>query len=184
MIVVDNRQDIFKPLGELPLKNGTTANDIEDWLKGHGAEILNLLDLSKYELSISLVGLEEIKKLHNKFMGEPSATDVLAFPQDFNDDTFEAEAYSSSDFLSENGKEPTKILGDVVICPEYIFTTLKNKDTSKDDDKNNTEESFLQKEVLKLLVHGILHLTGHNHYKRTDKKKMFKLQDEILKQLV
>lgn len=58
-------------------------------------------------------------------------------------------------------------LGDVVICPAQVL------------DSND-----LEAEILKLLVHGILHLAGHDHYKAEEKKQMFELQDEILRKLI
>jgi probable rRNA maturation factor len=47
------------------------------------------------ELSVSLVDAEEMSGLHQRFLGEPGATDVLSFTMD------------------EDG-----LLGDVVICPQ------------------------------------------------------------------
>ena len=54
------------------------------------------------ELSLSFVTEDEIAELHQRYLGEPGPTDVLAFPQDAP---------------SEDG-EP-RLLGDVVVCPEY-----------------------------------------------------------------
>lgn len=52
------------------------------------------------ELSVSLVGEEEMADLHRRYLGEPGPTDVLAFPQDEADPG-----------------EGSRLLGDVVICP-------------------------------------------------------------------
>lgn len=53
------------------------------------------------ELSVSLVTEAEMADLHQRYAGEPEATDVLAFP------------------LEEGGPEGgPRLLGDVVICPE------------------------------------------------------------------
>ena len=38
-------------------------------------------------------------------------------------------------------------------------------------------------EILFLLVHGVLHLSGYDHERPTDAKKMFPLQTEILNRL-
>lgn len=51
------------------------------------------------ELSVSLVTAGEMEELHQRYLGEPGPTDVLAFPMD------------------EDG-----LLGDVVICPEVAAT--------------------------------------------------------------
>ena len=52
------------------------------------------------ELSVSLVGREEMADLHRRYSGEPGPTDVLSFPQD----------------EAPEGGRP-RLLGDVVICP-------------------------------------------------------------------
>ena len=38
-------------------------------------------------------------------------------------------------------------------------------------------------EVTFLIVHGVLHLFGHDHERSSEKKKMFALQEQILKKL-
>lgn len=62
-------------------------------LKGEG--------LHDVELSVSLVGEEEIAGLHERYTGEPDPTDVLSFPMGPGD-------------VDETG---TRVLGDVVIAP-------------------------------------------------------------------
>jgi len=65
------------------------------------AETLRAEGHAGVELSVSLVGRDEIAELHQRYMGEPGPTDVLSFPQD--DDPFDG---------------GPALLGDVVICPE------------------------------------------------------------------
>jgi probable rRNA maturation factor len=55
------------------------------------------------ELSVSLVTIDEMTDLHQRYMGEEGPTDVLSFPLD--------EASLRPD-------EGPRMLGDVVICPE------------------------------------------------------------------
>jgi probable rRNA maturation factor len=45
-------------------------------------KILALLDEGKTELSVALVGNEEIEKLNEKYRHKPEPTDVLSFPAD------------------------------------------------------------------------------------------------------
>jgi probable rRNA maturation factor len=59
------------------------------------------------ELSVSLVTAGEMEELHERYLGESGATDVLAFPM---------------------GEED--LLGDVVICPEVAAT--QNADMSEE----------------------------------------------------
>ena len=57
------------------------------------------------ELSVSLVDTEEMSGLHQRFLGEPGATDVLSFTMD------------------EDG-----LLGDVVICPAVAASQSEDAD--------------------------------------------------------
>ena len=141
MISVDNRQSYFKPVSE--------------WIENHCSTILEQLDLLDYELSVSLVGIEEMTELNEKYLGEQGPTDVLAFPLADEFKTFDKSVKIGSD-----------ILGDVVICPEVL-----------------EEKKDISPQILELLVHGILHLAGYDHYALKEKEQMFKLQNEILRKL-
>jgi probable rRNA maturation factor len=58
------------------------------------------------ELSISLVTLSEMERLHIQHMDEPGATDVLSFPFD--------------ELRAPTATEPARAgnLGDIVLCPD------------------------------------------------------------------
>lgn len=65
-------------------------------------------------------------------------------------------------FAYEGGES----LGDIVISFEQA--------------KRQAEDGDIELEVSDLLVHGILHVLGHDHENPEDSKTMFKLQDEII----
>ena len=96
------------------------------------------------ELSVSFVTAREMADLHLRYLGEEGPTDVLSFP------------------LDEEGEgESHRILGDVVICPEYVR-------------RNNPE---LEAELRLLLVHGILHLLGYDHEEDEERAEMWARQE-------
>ena len=99
------------------------------------------------ELSVSLVTLDEMAQLHERYMRESGPTDVLSFPMD------------------EAGSDQTggpRILGDVVICPEFAARNASDLDS----------------ELRLLLVHGILHLLGYDHERDEDRARMWALQEQ------
>jgi probable rRNA maturation factor len=102
------------------------------------------------ELSVSLVTVDEIARLHEQYMGESGPTDVLSFPMD--------EAVASSGPAETAGP---RVLGDVVICPEFAA-------------RNGSD---LDSELRLLLVHGILHLLGYDHEQEQDRAEMWALQE-------
>jgi len=107
-------------------------------------------------LSIALVTLAEMEELHVQHMDEPGPTDVLSFEMDELRLPAEGE-------IAEPG-----ILGDVVLCPDFA---------AKQAAENNQDTAS---ELDLLLVHGILHLLGHDHAEPEEHKVMFGLQGEIL----
>ena len=88
------------------------------------------------ELSVALVGVEEMTHLNEQYRGIEGPTDVLSFGCD--------------DPCAAVADEPIT-LGDVIIAPEIAATQA--------DELGTTIES----ELNLLLVHGILHLLGYDH---------------------
>jgi probable rRNA maturation factor len=128
-VLVDDRQD-------LPVDRGGLVALAEAVLRGEG--------LAASELSVSFVTEEEMAELHERYLGEPGPTDVLAFP------------------LDEVDEEGVRILGDVVICPAVAA-------------RNNPADPG--SELRLLLVHGILHLLGHDHEEEGERARMWELQE-------
>ena len=113
------------------------------------------------EVSVSFVGPDEIKALNGEYRGVDSVTDVLSFPQfDSVDDLM--------DLQEETGVAE---LGDVVICMERA---------------GQQAEEFghpLEREVIYLFVHSILHLLGYDHMEEEEKKIMRAREEEVMSEL-
>lgn len=109
------------------------------------------------ELSILLTGDAEIQKLNHRYRHKNRPTDVLSFSQ-----------------LEGKGNFPEPVsLGDVVIS---LQTAEKQA---------NSAEIPLNEEILRLLIHGILHLLGYEHENvpRAVSQRMFRRQDLLLRKL-
>lgn len=98
-------------------------------------KILCALGLEGTELSVMLCDDAAIRELNSTYRGKDSATDVLSFP------------------LVEKGRKPDPghLLGDVVISTETASRQAGRRRVA------------VIEEVTFLLVHGILHLNGHDH---------------------
>jgi probable rRNA maturation factor len=105
------------------------------------------------ELGIRFVNEDEMTELHIKWMDLSGPTDVLSFPMD--------------ELRPNSATNGPGVIGDIVLCPVYA---LKNGKQS------------LEKELELLTVHGVLHLLGFDHENIDDEKRMFDLQEEILKE--
>ncbi len=94
-------------------------------------------------LSLSLVGDAAIRALNHQYRGKDTATDVLSFPLD---DT------------RGGGRE--HLLGDVVISVDTARRQAADYDAP------------LQRELYRLLIHGLLHLKGHDHERAGERRTM------------
>jgi probable rRNA maturation factor len=96
-------------------------------------------------LSLTLVGDRAIRTLNREYRGKDRATDVLSFS------------------LEEPARRPTEcLLGDVVISVETARRQAEEYDAT------------LQREIYRLLIHGLLHLMGHDHVAAAERRVMQK----------
>ena len=117
------------------------------------------------ELSVLLVDEVAMSDLHERWLGEPGPTDVLAFPMD------ELRAPSPGGGQAENGDDDEAaeaLLGDVVLCPQVA------------EEQARKAEHSTQDELELLCTHGILHLLGYDHAEPDEHATMFGLQDRLL----
>lgn len=110
------------------------------------------------ELSLRLVERDEIRELNEGYLHGSGPTDVLAFPLD---------APEEDAFGPDVPGQPT-LLGDVVVCPAVAA------DQAAERDEGTAGELEL------LVVHGILHLLGHDHAEPEERSRMFALTDRLL----
>ena len=89
------------------------------------------------ELTLTFVDRDEITALNREHMGADGPTDVLSFPLDA------ADGAPTSDV--------PVLLGDVVVCPAVAAEQARRHAGSLDD------------ELALLVVHGVLHVLGHDH---------------------
>jgi probable rRNA maturation factor len=116
--------------------------------------VLRRLDVPvELELSVTCVDRERIGELNAAHMGVAGPTDVLAFPIDDVDDVTPG---------------VPGLLGDVVLCPAVAAEQAGDHGRSA------------QAELDLLLVHGVLHLLGHDHAGADERERMFGLTDELL----
>ena len=104
-------------------------------------------------VEINMVGDKEMTELNFQYRGKKCPTDVLSFA------------------WTEEKKIKSPLLGQIYICLPQI------KRQSKEFDVKENEE------LARMLIHGLLHLVGHDHIKKEPAKKMFKIQEGVIKKL-
>ncbi len=106
------------------------------------------------ELSIILTDDARLHELSLNYLGVNAPTDVLSFP--------------ASETDPETG---ARYIGDILIS---IPRAQSQADAAGHP---------LESEVQLLVVHGVLHLIGHDHTEAEEKARMWKAQAEILERL-
>ena len=108
------------------------------------------------DLSILLVDETTMADYHERFMDLPGPTDVMSFPMD--------ELREPAD----DEEAPLGLLGDIVLCP-----TVAARQAAENGREPDAEAEYL-------LIHGLLHLLGHDHAEPEEKAVMFGLNDKII----
>ena len=112
--------------------------------------LLRLLDEDGAEVCIGLVGDTRMRRLNRTYRNQDRTTDVLAF------------AYREA----QTGVSP--LLGDVVISVPTARCQAKARNHSLDE------------EVLRLLIHGLLHLVGYDHERsKWQARRMHRKETEL-----
>jgi probable rRNA maturation factor len=117
------------------------------------------------ELSVLLVDEPAMADLHQRWMGEPGPTDVLAFPMD---EIWPPPPGGNQADHGGDGEGMPGLLGDVVLCPQVAIEQARKA------------EHGVQDELDLLCTHGILHLLGYDHAEPDEHATMFGLQERLL----
>jgi probable rRNA maturation factor len=138
-------------------------NRLEEWpaLAGLGARVRAAAETAfgtgelSAELSISFVPEAEMRALNRVYHGIDAATDVLAFN------------------LGNVEGRGGSLLGDIYVCPDVARRSAES------------EAIEWSQEVLRLVIHAILHLLGHDHPVGDERyeSEMFRLQERLLRSL-
>jgi probable rRNA maturation factor len=127
------------------------------------------------ELSVMFVDRDTIAELNRTHLGQPGPTDVLSFPIDAGE---VVEILSGpSGATPAPDRSPTDpgdlplLLGDVVICPAVAAEQAPDHAGTLDD------------ELALLLVHGILHVLGHDHAEPGEAERMRARERALLAEL-
>ncbi len=135
----------------IEINNLTTSPVDEDFLKKNAKMVLDeefavrQLAERKEEanLSIAFVGQGRMREINKRYRGKNRVTDVLSFPE--------------SKVLLQKFKvgpaQKIQGLGEIIICLREVKKNAKKFNSS------------FEKELNRVLIHGILHLLGYDHEK-------------------
>ena len=123
-------------------------------------KVLTELKLSNVEFSVSFVDERNMRNMNRRFRDINDSTDILSFAAE-DDDGF--------GFISAGRRK--RVLGDMLICPEVLKRNAERFKVSENE------------ELRRLLIHGVLHLSGDNHQTNDPSEPMLIKQEKILAKL-
>jgi len=105
------------------------------------------------ELTLRLVDRNESRELNSRYRGKDNPTNVLSFP---------AELPPGLDI---------PLLGDIVICAPLV------------GEESEAQHKSLQAHWAHLVIHGVLHLLGHDHQDEGEAAEMEAMEVDLLASL-
>jgi probable rRNA maturation factor len=126
-------------------------------LKQIARALLAELKIENAELGISLVGAKEMAALNWTFLRHEGSTDVITFEH-------------GEKRKAESGKR-NLLHGELFVCVDEAVWQAKNFKTS------------WQSEIVRYVVHGVLHLVGHDDLTPDLRRKMKRAENLLLRQM-
>ena len=122
-------------------------------LKKIAAAALEELGMKESDLGIVLVGAREMTSINEKFLGHEGPTDVITF-----------------DYAAKS-KRKNQLHGEIFVCVEVAEKQAAEFGTT------------WQSEIVRYVVHGILHLTGHDDLQAASRRKMKQEEERLVAEL-
>ena len=123
------------------------------------------------ELSLFFVDRTTISEMNAEHMGKSGPTDVLSFPLDgveMIDPPGPGAATRGPDRPHPDHDDMPLLLGDVMVCPAVAREQCAE------------HAGTFQDEIALLVVHGVLHVLGHDHAEPDETARMRKRELEVL----
>ncbi len=134
-----------------------------DALRSVMVHLLHVLSIPDREISLSFVSDAEIQQINAQYRNRNQPTDVLSFPQQEWESPLCVE-----DVINTISMPYPRPLGDIVISLEQAEQNAKEIGHG------------LDRETCFLLIHGLLHLCGHDHEQPEEEVLMCDQQQKIL----
>jgi len=118
------------------------------------------LQLEQVELGVTLVGATEMARVNWQFLQHEGSTDVITF------DHTEAQASRKSTATARR-----EICGELYVCVDDAMAQARSFRTT------------WQSEVVRYIVHGILHLCGHDDHRLAARRIMKQEENRLVRRL-
>ena len=138
---------------ELDVQNATAFKPLPDDAQFGRWVETALQGTSEAELTLRLVDRDESRKLNQRYRGKDQPTNVLSFPAELPPDL------------------GIPLLGDIVLCAPLV------------GEESAAQNKSLSAHWAHLVMHGVLHLLGHDHQGEREAVEMEAIEVELLASL-
>ena len=128
-----------------------------------------LLEENVFELGIHLVGAEEMAQVNKNFLQHEGSTDVITF--DYSETGRAGCPQPAARGAMRTSRPTTPLLGEIFISVDDAVSQAREFRTS------------WQSELVRYIVHGVLHLEGHDDLQPAPRLKMKRAENRLLKEL-
>jgi probable rRNA maturation factor len=131
------------------------------------------LQVGQYELAIHLVAAPEMARVNWNFLQHEGSTDVITF--DHSEDPFRVSGFefrvgaNPEEHETPNTKHETKIHGELFVCLDDAVKQAREFRTT------------WPSELVRYIIHGLLHLRGHDDLKPAARRLMKRAENRLLK---
>lgn len=174
------------PPGDILIDNDQTTLDLDlDRLERTITRIRDILGYPTYDVSLLLVEDEEMRETNLESRGINKPTDILSFPflDCIEPGKLQDPRFDIPDYYN---------LGDMMLDVPYVVRGCKEDESisrskgvsiERDRGVSGAMENVFDPEerINMLLVHGMLHLVGHDHEEDEDFELMVSKEEEIMK---
>jgi len=130
--------------------------------------------VGSFDLVISIVAAPEMTRLNETFLRHQGSTDVITF--DYAEKVGQASRLSSGTAQNNLQRDrrdacPALLHGEIFVCMEEAISQARRFHTT------------WQSELVRYIVHGVLHLLGHDDQRSAARRRMKRAEDTLLRRL-
>jgi len=129
--------------------------------------LTELLELEDFDLAIEIVRAPKMAQLNETFLQHTGSTDVITF--DYSDEVLPASCRQIGSNLPPGCRK--HVHGEIFICIDDAMAQAREFRTS------------WQSEIVRYVIHGILHLLGFDDLRPAARRKMKREENRLLKKV-
>lgn len=131
------------------------------------------LDIRSFELAIHLVGPKEMAQVNWDFLQHEGSTDVITFDHSSPEFRVSGSEFGVADeadeLITRNSKLETGLHGELFICVDDAVKQAREFRTT------------WQSELARYVIHGLLHLCGHDDLSPEPRRKMKREENRLVR---